>query len=312
MSRPSITLSLNPTYFCNFDCDFCYLTPEQLNDKKQLELDKLTQRVLELKQFYQIDMVDIYGGEISLLSKEYLEEIVTLFSDKTHINLITNLSKIHPLFLSDRFDLSVSWEDDIRRKSEAVFQNIHNVGRDVHLLMLAGPEMLSWKKDKIINLIKKINNEPNISSVEIKPYSSNQSNNFPIKFTDFEEHIKIWINEEKSFLFVNEENLKGVFAGTSNSFSDDHIYITPEGDFAVLEFDKNDNEFFKPLNSVEDYIEWTNNEKAKTSLNSFCSSCEYFGRCLTEHIREVKDIDNSCNGFYKLIEWFKVNKIERV
>ena len=54
MSRPSITLSLNPTYFCNFDCDFCYLTPDQLNDKKQLELGKLAKRVLELKQFYQI------------------------------------------------------------------------------------------------------------------------------------------------------------------------------------------------------------------------------------------------------------------
>ena len=27
-----ITLSVNPTYYCNFRCDFCYLTEEQLRD----------------------------------------------------------------------------------------------------------------------------------------------------------------------------------------------------------------------------------------------------------------------------------------
>ena len=31
-----ITVSINPSYFCNFRCDFCYLTSEQLGDQKDL------------------------------------------------------------------------------------------------------------------------------------------------------------------------------------------------------------------------------------------------------------------------------------
>ena len=33
-----ITVSINPSYFCNFSCDFCYLTPEQLKDQKRISL----------------------------------------------------------------------------------------------------------------------------------------------------------------------------------------------------------------------------------------------------------------------------------
>ncbi len=40
MDKP-ITVSVNPSYFCNFRCDFCYLTEEQLSDQKKIELEKL-------------------------------------------------------------------------------------------------------------------------------------------------------------------------------------------------------------------------------------------------------------------------------
>ena len=33
-----MNLSINPTYYCNFRCDFCYLTPEQLGDRQKIDL----------------------------------------------------------------------------------------------------------------------------------------------------------------------------------------------------------------------------------------------------------------------------------
>src|SRR5690606_3327439 len=96
-----------------------------------------------------------------------------------------------------------------------------------------------------------------------------------------------------------------VIRGEQNSFSDDHIYITPNGEFAVLEFDKNDNEYFMELSSFQDYLDWTMIEKNRVSMNGYCMSCEYYGRCLSEHLREVKDISQSCNGFKHLIDWYK-------
>ena len=39
----SITVSINPTYYCNFRCDFCYLTEEQLSDRKIIKREDLEQ-----------------------------------------------------------------------------------------------------------------------------------------------------------------------------------------------------------------------------------------------------------------------------
>ncbi len=56
-------ISINPWYYCNFDCDFCYLTKDQLNDKTLLPLDILSKRLAEITTHSKIDMVDLYGGE---------------------------------------------------------------------------------------------------------------------------------------------------------------------------------------------------------------------------------------------------------
>jgi hypothetical protein len=95
-----------------------------------------------------------------------------------------------------------------------------------------------------------------------------------------------------------------------NRFSDDHIYLTPSGQFAVLEFDLNNNEYFSELNSIEEYVKWALNEKSRVSKNKFCSACEYNGSCLSEHLQDVKSLDNGCNGFKHLLNWYKSTQVD--
>jgi hypothetical protein len=144
-------------------------------------------------------------------------------------------------------------------------------------------------------------------SEEIKPYSSNQANQHPVSFKDFEVFVKKWIESpvDKKFTFVNELLIQDTISKERNSFSDDHVYITPSGNFGVLEFDLNDNEFFLEYSTFEQYLTWCEKEKLRVSKNKFCKNCEYYGHCLSEHLREVKDINNSCNGFKLLIDWYK-------
>ena len=175
--------------------------------------------------------------------------------------------------------------------------------------MLAGPQMLSWPKKQIEHIIYQLNAVQSISSVEIKPYSPNQANDFDLSYVQYENFLKHWFDTSKEFIFVNEEKIKGVFRGTSHSFSDDHLYINPAGDFCVLDFDSNDNEQFISLDNLEEYFEWSNKEKIKVSNNSYCSQCEYLGHCLSEHLREVKDIQYSCNGFKNLIDWYRSERL---
>jgi hypothetical protein len=170
--------------------------------------------------------------------------------------------------------------------------------------MLAGSELIKKNPDELIEAFNLLSN---LESVEIKPYSSNQANQQPVSFRDFEEFVKKWItsNITKKFTFVNELLIQDSISGQRNSFSDDHVYITPGGKYGVLEFDLNDNEFFLEYDTFEEYLQWTEKEKARVGRNKFCKNCEYFGQCLSEHLREVKDLDNSCNGFKLLLDWYK-------
>jgi len=144
-----------------------------------------------------------------------------------------------------------------------------------------------------------------VDSVEIKPYSINQANAHKVTHRDFEQFIQKWIESsiEKKFQFINEDKIQRSLSKEYNAFSDDHIYITPNGKFGVLEFDKDDREFFLELDSWEEYIEWT--KKEKQQISSICKQCKYFGHCLTEHYRYVKDLDNSCNGYKGLLEYYE-------
>ena len=94
-------LSINPWYYCNFRCKFCYLTEQQLSDKKLLELDRLNEILSEISQQENIDKVDLYGGELGLLPKEYWNDLVTLLNvyGIDDISLITNLSMVNDITL---------------------------------------------------------------------------------------------------------------------------------------------------------------------------------------------------------------------
>jgi MoaA/NifB/PqqE/SkfB family radical SAM enzyme len=131
-----LTVSINPTYLCNFRCEFCYLTSSHLLDKKKLSKDVLEQRLIDIqKNGYKIDHVDLYGGEIGLLPLSYLEEMDDLLKDDGNpsINIISNLSLINPYFLKEHVELSVSFDFEHRQEHEKVLQNIIGLPRDISI-----------------------------------------------------------------------------------------------------------------------------------------------------------------------------------
>ena len=64
--RGNMIISINPWYYCNFKCDFCYLTKEQLDDKTLLDLRVLEKKLDEILLVEEIHGIDLYGGEIGL------------------------------------------------------------------------------------------------------------------------------------------------------------------------------------------------------------------------------------------------------
>ncbi len=294
-------VSINPTYFCNFRCDFCYLTSEELGNQKQISFNKLDEL---LSQVHNIEHIDLYGGEIGAMKKSYfygLKEIIRKHYSGI-ININTNYSMMHPGFFDNDVYLSVSYDFEAREKSELVFQNMLMSTVPIAVLILASPKVLEKDVSEMINMLNMCSS---ITSVEIKPYSINQANAHNVTHKDFEDFVIKWLKlkDKMKFEFVNEERIIESMKGRYNAFSDDHIYITPSGKFGVLEFDEEDKEFFLELDSWEQYLDWTKKEKEEM-VSPICASCIYFGNCLTEHYRYVKDLDNGCNGYKGLLDWY--------
>jgi ACT domain-containing protein len=295
----SYTISLNPLYKCNFRCPFCYLTEEQLSDNKRLDVDRLDELLSEVPK---IKFVDFYGGEIGILKPgafyEY-KNVIRKYYDGP-INIITNMSMIHDYFFDDDVFLSVSYDFEAREKHETVFQNMMMSEVPIAVLILATPEVIRMDVEEMISTL---NMCKSIESVEIKPYSINQANAYNVPHNEFELFVIKWLKAKtkKNFDFINKMKITESLEGYYNAFSDDHVYITPNGKFGVLEFDKDDKEFFLELDSFDEYLQWAENEKI--GLSDICKSCTYFGRCLTEHYRYVSDLNQSCNGYRGLLEY---------
>ena len=291
-----ITVSINPSYFCNFRCNFCYLTSQQLGDQKQIPLAILDKKLKEISKVRVIEWIDLYGGEIGALKKDYF------YGLKDKINIITNYSMLHEGFFKDDYYLSVSYDFDAREKSDLVYNNMFQSTVPIAVLILASEKVLNMNVDEMIH---KLNLCSSIESVEIKPYSINQANNQPVTHKDFELFVQKWIESDvkKKFDFINEGKIIKSLKKEYNAFSNNHVYITPNGNFGVLEFDKNDKEYFLELQSFKDYLKWADNEPLK-NISDICKSCKYYGHCLTEHYRYVKDLNNSCNGYKGLLDYY--------
>lgn len=296
-----MNISINPTYFCNFKCNFCYLTPEQLKDQKKIEpkqLDKLLRDIPE-----PIDHIDLYGGEIGALRRDYYNEIKAVIRKHYDgkININTNFSMLDDRFFEDDITLSVSYDFEAREKHELVFQNMMMSPKPIAVLILASPRVITMDVDEMVqnlNLLK------SVTSVEIKPYSINQANTLDLSHKDYENFVIRWLESpiQKNFEFINLYNIEDSYNKRYNAFSDDHVYITPNGKYGVLDFDKDDKEYFLELANWSNYQQWAYQEKI--TLSDICNNCKYVGHCLTEHYRYVKDLDNSCNGYINLLEWY--------
>jgi len=301
-----MNISLNPTYYCNFKCNFCYLTKQQLDDRLTISPKQLDLKLQEVVKYEPITGVDLYGGEVGILKDNEFYNLKNIIRKhyKENINIITNYSMIHDWFFDDDITLSVSYDFTAREKNSVVYNNMLISQKPLSVLVLASKQVIDMNVD---NMIHELNLCSAITSVEIKPYSINQANTHNVSHRDYENFIIKWLesNVQKKFEFINEYLIQDSLNKTYNSFSDDHVYITPAGKFAVLEFDLNDKEYFLELDTFQEYIEWANKEKTK--LSPICQSCTFKGHCLTEHYRYVKDLNNSCNGYKGLLEYYGTN-----
>jgi len=308
-------VSINSCLRCNLRCSFCYLSKDQLKDPTLLPLSVLNDKLVEISKYKKITHVDLYGGEITLLDGEYIQGTIDVIRNhySGKVSVITNLTTVPAWLSGPDIDLSVSWDYTEREQNTIVMNNMVALDTPFHVLMLASKGMIEWDDATMMEAISVCNTLPKLQSVEIKPYSTNQANTDDTSFKDYEGFVRRWIElspiESRGYEFVTESNINRVLDGKGHAWSDDHIYVTPDGDFAVLEFDRNGHEYFLPVYDWFDYLKWVMDEYLTFNTNKHCGDCEFRGRCMSEHLRPIKNFDvESCSGLKGLLEWYRTTK----
>jgi hypothetical protein len=185
--------------------------------------------------------------------------------------------------------------------NDKVLTNIIGFSKPIPLLMLATDQLCLVDP---VDIAEVLNSISTVGSLEIKPYSQNRFNSYEMDWTVFEEWIKKWLELDLNFELVNRRLLEESVSKQYNAFSDNHLYIMPNGDMNVLDFDLNDREYFKLIPTMADYYKWVEQEREMIKNNKFCKNCQWQGHCATEHYRNVKSLDKSCNGFKHLLDWY--------
>lgn len=305
MYKSPITISLNPTYYCNMQCGWCYLTTEQLRDKSTvLDLSVLEDRLVEVMSEYDIGAVELYGGEITQLPESYQKDLYELLEqyDIPYISVITNYTRPDAYILQlPKVHIAVSYDGPVRENHERVMRSMQVSEVPLSILTLVSRDLLDtitpeWYVETLNTL--------DIMAAELLPYSSNQANQHTVRYTEYEDFVRAVIDHpDRQFKLTNVDYITECIQGTRNAYSNDHIYITPKGEFAILDFDDLGREQFVPVEDIEAYQEWTRREVTLTD-EGLCLGCEYRGRCLSEHLHVVHTREDSCNGFYNLIKTY--------
>ena len=284
-----LALSVNPTYKCNLDCEFCYL--KNLHNGSLMDLNKLDEQLNYVYNKYKIRFIELYGGEITVLDDDYLHTLLKICEKYTPtVEIVTNFVKpnkwLFDVYKTKDYRLGTSWDYKFRQHSDLILQNIDNFYQQTGkkpCVILCSPKLYDCKEE----VLKYLDRE-SIDAFHITPCMKTKYNNIKYDWKGFEETVKYFIEHPIRARFENETNIvkpRDIYR---------HIFINPNNQFVDVSYDENGVESFKPIDI----------DNLNVTIPTKCLTCKNFNHCQNEHMEYLLEDDYDCIGFYKLIDWY--------
>lgn len=289
-----------PTYACNMRCEYCYLKGLERHTDI-LSIKKAEEVLTAISSHYDIERINIYGGEIGLLSDGYLKELFTACHAFTHhITAVTNLSR--PEILS--LDPMVSWTtsvNDERQENQKVIANLLMIENRLNLSQVVTPSVLKKGADRCLRELSMLGN-----SVEFLRYSPAISNAiWDISNRKYEDFMIDVLDHAGNYPIQvqNMNDLRACIKGTYNAYMDSNLFISPNGSLNYVSYE-NGLEYFHPVQTIEQFMVITHKEKHL--YENKCRGCPYLGHCYAEHLHDSKAGDVCC-GLPNLLRYYEEN-----
>lgn len=282
--KQNLQISINPTYKCNFHCDFCYLQGLFSND--YLNPNKLDEILKNLSQRYNISFIDLYGGEITTLPDSIVQQYLRIiFKYVPTISIILNGSRFPDYLKDDRIEISVSWDYKYRPLNQEVLDNIWKFRKQSNMkevdILLTSP--LLYKED--LSFLDKLDGI--CRNFELKCCMKTNSNHQNLQFRDFLNAQILWSNKAlNNSHFINNDYLDGIFPKKEK-----HIFINPKGELVDIVY-KNNIESFEELKIDEKFVP-----------DKQCLTCKFYKKCFNEHPGYYIYDDYDCVGQFKFLDF---------
>ncbi len=284
------------SFKCNMNCSFCMNRHLLPNISNTLSIDLLKNFVQQYPNLFKNCVV--IGGEVSLLPKSYLSEIIyTLAKNESEIEVITNGSNDlnTSLDLPDYVKLTVSYDFHYRQNHIQTLKNIVNCKRDIQINTILSKELFD-----VIGLqqLRKISTFGNVRNIYLFPV---------VPFNDSDLHRP---SEEQMEQIVDLCNIDRKFKFTGNieplSFEDRHnidqlfdhiigntLILLPNGKFSYIWATENLDTIHECLQAIKLHLQ-------KFIQNDYCHDCEFLGCCFTS-MRLNSPCDGYPNAMRKLV-----------
>ena len=300
-------------YFCNYNCEYCYLG-DLKKSNSVINLDKLKAQLEELAARYDIDEIHCYGGEITLLDEDFIVKVLETCKPYAYTSWVTNMSspaKVDRIVNKTGVSYATSLNDERPHHEELLGKVYMMENRPNSIIQVATPSLLKKSPQEVLSEVEKYKPQY-LGIVQYFPSITNSCCNYsdanctPNKdFCDFMQSI---IEEhsggEYSFLLENVHALNQVICGDYTPWTNNAIFITPLNEYACVLYDPTDygREHFHNVKNLDifDFINTKEVERYKIK----CGNCSMFGHCYAEHMRNWNPYDECC-GNKSLVEWYK-------
>lgn len=303
---------LTTNFSCNKNCEYCYLGSLK-NDPTYISSSVAYEKLFELSNRYDIERIDCYGGEITLLPLDHIIDLFnvckTFTSDVTWVTNLSDPKKCEEIYRLSKCEYATSLNDE--RGDDHILEKMSIMEfPPKNLIQVATPSLLAKSPKEIlgyaslfnINYLGFVQYFPSI--VNELDYSSKTPNR---DYSDFLINVfEEYFNGNYKFKLENLSDIDLIRQNKYLPWMDASLFILPNGEYASVVYNPKDNgrEHFHIWNNLDEFDELVRWEKTYYTSKPQCKSCKYLGHCYAEHLREW-DIDDDCCGNYRVLEYLE-------
>ena len=269
-------MNIYPTLKCNLACNFCMNKlienkPALINHTLDLEL--LKESIKNYPEFFK--EASILGGEISLLPKQYIIDMVELLQKNGCIvEIITNgTTDINSFFdFSNDIKLTVSYNFNQVSNSKLILKNIINCKRDIFISTIIAREIID---DVGIVGLEHLSKLGNVRRLELHALLPVRNSGYHFASEEQMEQIIDFVQSNKKIRIDFDKQLisKSIYE-IADYCIDRNLTIMPDGYFGH-QFTKKQ---FAKLDNCMNHIRKAIFRLTKTDYPA-CNTCEYSDRC---------------------------------